>query len=107
MVPGKNARIEQVERRRAHPPAAVFFDQPRVGIFLLRVFVEVLHVSVRGSRIEVEIVFLYVLAVIPFVTCQTEEPFFENGVFSVPEGNSETDMLMAVDRKSTRLNSSH
>ena len=61
----KHARIEQLIFRIASATITVRIDQIGVWISCLRIFVEVLHVRVGWRRIEIEIVFLYILAVIP------------------------------------------
>ena len=47
-------------------------------------------------RVEVEVVFLHVLAVIALVARQAEDPFFQDGIALVPQGQGETDHLLAV-----------
>ena len=47
-------------------------------------------------RVEVEVVFLYVLAVIAFVAGQAEDPFFQDGIAFVPQSQGKTDLLLAV-----------
>src|ERR1041385_6220881 len=50
----------------------------------------------RGRRVEVEIVFFYVLAVIALVARQAEDSFFQDGISLVPQCYCETDHLLAV-----------
>ena len=50
----------------------------------------------RGRAVEVEVVFLHVLAVIAFVAGQAEDPFFQDGIALVPQSQGETDRLLAV-----------
>ena len=49
-----------------------------------------------GVRVEVEVVFLYVLAVIALVAGQAENPFLQNGIALVPQRQRETDQLPPV-----------
>ena len=50
----------------------------------------------RGRGIQVKVIFLDVLAVIPFVARQAEEPFLENRIAAIPEREGEADHLMPV-----------
>ena len=47
-------------------------------------------------RVEIEVVFFRIFPVIPFIPGQTEHPFFENRISSIPEGQRETDELMPI-----------
>ena len=49
----------------------------------------------RG-RIEVEVIVFDVFTVIPFVAREAEDPFFQNRISSVPEGDGEADILMTI-----------
>ena len=92
----EDARVEQLvlEFVAAADPARL--NQIAVGIGCLRVLVEVLHVRVRGRAVEVEVVLLHILAVIAFAVGQAEEPFLENRILSVPQGNREAETLLLV-----------
>ena len=50
----------------------------------------------RGRGVEVKIAFLYVFAVIAFVTGEAKQPLLEYGIAAVPERRSKTDALMAI-----------
>ena len=65
---------------------AVFFNQPPVGKFRLRVLVEEFHVGVGRRRVEIKIILFNVLAVVSFVAGEAEEAFFHNRIFAVPQG---------------------
>jgi hypothetical protein len=75
---------------------AVRLDQVVVRISLLRIFVEVLHVGMGWCAIQVEVVLLYIFAVIPFAVRQPEETLLENGVLAVPEREGEAKPLLVV-----------
>src|SRR5262245_50281800 len=92
----ENPRVDQFEFEVMFAAAAVFFRQALVGKLTLRVLVEKFHVGVRRRRIEIEIIFLDVFAVIAFVAGEAEEALLENRVLAVPEGQREADILMAV-----------
>src|SRR5438045_9051656 len=50
----------------------------------------------RRSAIQVEVVFLYVFSVIAFVPGKPEQPFFQDGIPLVPQGNSKAKHLVPV-----------
>src|SRR5260370_1867761 len=62
----------------------------------LRIVVQVLHVRMGGRAVEVEVVFLDILAVVAFAVGQAEQPLLQNGVLAIPEGQRETESLMIV-----------
>ena len=62
----------------------------------LRILVEILHVGVGRRAVEVEVVFLHVLAVIAFAVGQPEQPFLENRIFAVPQRERKTEPLLVV-----------
>ena len=62
------ARVHQLEFGIRSGPSTVLPHQPRVRKLCLRVFVEELHVRVRGSAVQEKIIFLHVLAMIAFVS---------------------------------------
>jgi len=51
---------------------------------------------VRRGAVEVEVIFLHILAMIAFVAGQPEETLFEDGIRPVPEREAEADELVAV-----------
>src|SRR5215469_15173188 len=50
----------------------------------------------RWRAVEVEVVFLHILAVIPFTVGQTKKTLFENRIASVPESNGKAQLLLIV-----------
>src|SRR5262245_27519335 len=50
----------------------------------------------RGGTVEVEVVFLYILAVVAFAVRQAEQAFFQDRVSTVPQSNRETELLFVV-----------
>ena len=75
---------------------AVGLDEVVVWERGLRVPVEVLHVGVRRGVVEVVVVLLHVLAVVPLAVGQAKEPFFEDGIGTVPEAHGKTEVLGIV-----------
>ena len=50
----------------------------------MRILVQVPHVRVRRSAVEIEVAFLDILAVIALAVGQSEETFLENRILAVP-----------------------
>ena len=92
----ENARVEQFVLHVVAVPPAVRLHQVGVGKGRLRILVETLHVRVRRRAVEVEVVFLDVLAVVALAVRQSEKPLLENGVLAVPEGQREAEPLLVV-----------
>ena len=74
----ENTRVDQLVLELVPRPPPVGFYQIRVRVRALRVLVEPFHVGVRGRRVEVEIVFLDVLAVIALAIGQPKEPLLKD-----------------------------
>jgi hypothetical protein len=51
---------------------------------------------VRRSAVEVEVVFLHILAVIALAVGQTKQALFQNRVSTVPQGDRETQLLFVI-----------
>src|SRR5207302_10530230 len=90
------ARIEQFHLGFVLASPSILFEQPGVGEFRLRILVQIFHVRVCRRAIQIKGVFLYVLAMIAFIACQTEQPFLKDGVTLIPERNCETDELVPI-----------
>src|SRR6266581_3700375 len=60
------------------------------------ILVQIFHVGVRGSTVEVEVIFFDILAMIAFVAGQAEKTFLQNWVMLVPERHGEADQLSAI-----------
>jgi hypothetical protein len=67
-----------------------------VRVFSLRILVEILHIVMCGSRVEVEVIFLDVLTVISLAVRQSEKSLFENRVTLVPQCEREAEALLVV-----------
>ncbi len=94
----EDSRVQQFVLRRAHlPPAApVFFQQFLVRKLALRILVQHLHVTVGRRVVEIEPVFLGVLAVVAFVAREPEHALFEDGIASIPQGQGEDQKLVTI-----------
>ena len=92
----EHARVEQFVFGIVAAPAAVFFNQSRVGKFRLRILVEVFHVRVGGGRVQIKVALFHVFPVVPLIARKPEEAFLQNGVPAVPQSESETIKLVTV-----------
>src|SRR5205809_1869259 len=92
----KDSGTQQLEFGILASASAVLFDQSCVGILLLRILVEILHVRVCRRAVEIKIVLFDVLAVVAFASSETKQPFLEYGVPSVPQCKRKADQLMTV-----------
>src|SRR5512140_711715 len=62
----------------------------------LRIFIEVLHVGMGSSRVEIKVVLLHIFPVVPFAIGQAKEALFEDRVFAVPESQGKAKMLSVI-----------
>ena len=76
----EDAGIEQLEFGISFRTASIFFHQLPIRKRALRIFVKILHVGVRRRAVQVEVIFLHILAVIAFVAGQAEEAFLEDRI---------------------------
>src|SRR6516225_6640869 len=60
------------------------------------IFIKILHVGVGRGAVEVEIIFLDVLAVIALAIGQPEQPLLEDRVLSVPQGKRKAQPLVVI-----------
>ena len=92
----EDARVEKLVLRLLAAPLPVRPHDVAVGVGGLGVLVEVLHVRVRGSGVEVEVVLLHVLAVIALAVGEAEQALLEDRVLAVPERERQADPLLVV-----------
>src|SRR5262245_1929377 len=92
----ERAGVEQLVLRLRLRAAPVRLYEVRVRVCPLRILVEVLHVRMRRSSVEVEVVLLDVLAVISLAIRQAEEALLQDRIASVPKGKGETQPLFIV-----------
>src|SRR5262249_43612320 len=78
------------------PPTRVPADELPLGCGSLGVLVQVPHVRVRRRRVEVEVVFLHVLAVVAFAVGETEQPLLDDGILAVPQRQCEAKELLII-----------
>jgi hypothetical protein len=77
-------------------PAPAGLAEIPVGELPRGVLVEVLHVGVGGSRVDVEVVLLDVLAVIRLAVRESEQAFLQDRIALVPEREREAEPLAIV-----------
>ena len=92
----EHAGVSQLEFAVVLAAAAVFFDEPRVGIFGLWIFIQAAEVTAGGCGVEIVVAFLNVFAVVALAIGQAEQALFENGIAAVPEGERKTDPAFAI-----------
>src|SRR5438552_15440614 len=95
-VVGKDASVKEFIFKFLPTAARVRLHEVIVWVCALRVLVKILHVRVSRGVIQVEVVFLYILAMIAFLVGETEHAFLQNGVMTIPEGKGETQALLLV-----------
>jgi hypothetical protein len=92
----EDAGVDQLEFGIVARTRTIARDQFVVREGPLRVLVEHPHVGMGGRRVEVEVVLLDVLAVIALGPGQSEEALLEDRVLSVPHGQCQADLLLAI-----------
>src|SRR5437899_2871471 len=92
----KYTRVNQLELRVVLAATPIFFHQPVIGEFRLGIFVKCLHVRVSRRRVEIEIGFLDIFAVIALGTREAKEAFFENGISAVPKRQGEAQPALPI-----------
>ena len=92
----EHAGVEQFVLELVAAAAAAGLDEVGVGEGRLRILVEVLHVRMGRRAVEVEVVFLDILAVIALAVGQAEQAFLEDRVLAVPQGEREAEPLLVV-----------
>ena len=95
-VVAEHAGIEQLVLEFFPRSPSVGVDQVAIGIFPLRVLVEIFHVRVRRRAVDVEVVFLDVLAVVRFAVGEPEQTLLEDRIPLVPQRQRKTEPLFVV-----------
>ena len=90
------ARVEQFVFEFIASAAAARLDKIAIGECRLRILVEVLHVRMGRRAVEIEVIFLDVLAVVALAVGQSEQAFLENRVLAVPKGQRKAEPLPIV-----------
>ena len=93
---GKYSGVQQFVFHVAAIAVSIRLDQIEIGICRLRIFVQVLHVRVRRRAVEIKVVFLNVFAVVGLAVGEPERAFFENWIFTIPQGHAKTQQLLVI-----------
>ena len=92
----ENAGINQLVLRFGATAPPVRLDQIAIRKFILRIFVEHLHVRVGRRTVDVEVVLLHIFAVVPLAVGQAEHALLEYGILAVPEREGKAQTLLVV-----------
>src|SRR5437899_11975876 len=92
----KAARIEELVLGLRAAAAPILLDPPGIRERVLWVQVAPAHPGVGGSGVEVKPVLLGVLAVVALVPGQAEDPFLDDRIAAVPQGEGEAKNLMVI-----------
>ena len=71
-------------------------DQLAIRKLSLRVFVQIFHVGVSGSAVDVEVILLDILAMVPLAVGEPKQALLQDRIPLVPERESETEPLLLV-----------
>jgi hypothetical protein len=92
----ENSGIDQLIFELLAAAPLVGFDQLLIRIGGVWILVEILHVGVRRRAVQVEVIFLHVLAMIALAVCQTKQPFLQDRVFPIPKRHGKAEQLLVV-----------
>ena len=92
----EDAGVEELILHLVPGALSVCLHKIVVGIGGLRILVEILHVGVGRRAVEIEVIFLHVLAMIALAVGQPEEPLLEDRVLPVPEGQCKAEVLLVI-----------
>ena len=92
----EDARIEQLVLELHLAAVAIGRDEFVVRISCLGILIEVFHVGMRRRRVEVEVIFLHVLAVVPLAVREAEQTLLEDGILTVPQGQRKAELLLVI-----------
>jgi hypothetical protein len=92
----EDAGVDQLVLEVFSTERLVATDDLIVRVCRLRVLVQVLHVRVGRRGIEIEVVFLHVLAVVCLAVGEAEQTFLEDRILPVPQRQREAEELLIV-----------
>src|SRR5271166_243928 len=75
-------------------PVSVY--QIHIGIYTLRILIEVLHIRVSGRAVQIMIIFFDVLTVIGLAVGQAERALLQDRILAVPQRQRKTQTLVIV-----------
>src|ERR1700761_8185151 len=74
----------------------VCLNQFRVGICPLWILVQVFHVGVGWSAIEIEVVLLDILTVVAFAICQAKQALLKDRILPIPQRQRKAEPLLVI-----------
>ena len=80
-----NAGINQLVLFIPQAASRVLFRQASVREFTLRILVEHLEIRMRWRRVEVVVIFLYVLAMVTLAVTQAEQSLLQDRIPAIPK----------------------
>ena len=92
----EDAGIKQLILHVAAVACPIGLDQVPVWKGLLRILVQILHVRVSRSAVQIIVVFLDIFAVIALTVGESEQAFLQDGVLAVPHGQGEAQQLLVI-----------
>jgi hypothetical protein len=92
----EDSRVKKLELRLVPSSVLALFDEPAIGVFGLRVFIERPHIRMGGRRVEIVVLFFDVLTMIALGAGEPKEALFENGILPVPQSQSKTQSPLAI-----------
>jgi hypothetical protein len=92
----EHAGINQFIFQLVPSPATAGLDKVSVRKCRLWILVEILHVRVGRSAVEVEVVLLDILSVIALAVGQPEQALLQDRVLSIPEGERKAEPLLVI-----------
>ena len=92
----ENAGINQLVLRFGATAPPVRLNEITIRKFILRIFVEHLHIRVGRRTVDVEVVLLHIFAVVPLAVGQAEHTLFEYGILPIPQSKGKAQTLLFV-----------
>ena len=92
----ENAGIHQLVLGFSATAPPVRLDQITIRIFILRIFVEHLHVRMGRRIVDVEVVLLDIFAVVPLTVGQAEHALLEYGILAIPKSKGKAQPLLII-----------
>jgi hypothetical protein len=92
----EDACVQQFELEASATTIPVLRNQALVGEPCLGVLIEVFHVGMSWGIVEVEVVFLHILAMISFARRKAKGALFQNRILAIPDSQAEDKQLISV-----------
>src|SRR5436190_17367005 len=92
----EHTRVSQFKLRIALAAAMIRLDKPLVGKFGLWILVERLAIGMRRRRVEVEVTFFDIFAVVALRIGEAEQAFLQDRIAPVPKGPCKAESPFAI-----------